>query len=777
MARSISMHLAGGSFIALVALTLSAPVVAQIQPPAEAAAQADYADIIVTANKRNQNINDVGLSITALDGDDLINKGVSSSQDLAKVVPAFTVAASADGTPIYTLRGVGFNSSNLGAQPTVSVYLDEAALPYGPMTQGPIFDLERVEVLKGPQGTLFGQNSTGGAINYIAAKPTNTFQAGVVGSVGRFSTFQGEAFVSGPLSDTLSARLAVAGTHSGDWQTNYTRDDSIGRQRKFAARAILNWEPTDALKVSLNLNGWIDKSDNQIPQFFAASPRVPSQATPALFTQPSAPRNDRAADWDVGRPFNRDNKMGQAVLRVDYELADHVTLTSLSNYEYVKIHSIFDNDGTDLGFSYVTTSGHVEAFNQEVRLAGQFGAANVTVGGNYSTDNSYESSLQDFGGILSSTTNVGATTANPDGVGDILFNENRGKQSNRSAAVFGNLEYAITPRVTLIGGVRYTDIKHTNQACSADAGDGSFSNVINGLFGSPVTQPGGCVTLELTDAGFAAPFPRQSFKENNVAWRAGINFKPSARSLLYVLVSRGFKAGNYPVINATARSQFQPVRQEQLTAYEGGVKLGLFDRKVQLNGAVYYYDYKDKQLLTNTTDPVFGLLPVLANVPKSKVQGFDVDATVRPVEGLTLRGALAYADSKIKNFQGFDAFNTPTDLSGKSFNFAPKWTSTADVEYRARINGRMEMFVGGDMLYNSTTYADLAQTQSLRIAAYTIFGARVGVGSADGKWSATVWGKNLTNKYYWYNTQVGYDTIWRLTGMPATYGVTFRLGF
>ena len=728
--------------------------------------------IIVTANKREQNLNDVGLSITALSGDTLTDKGIASAQDLAKVVPALTVASSADGTPVYTLRGVGFNSSNLGAQPTVSVYIDQAALPYGPTTQGPLFDLERLEVLKGPQGTLFGQNSTGGAINYIANKPTDVFEAGVSGSFGRFGTVQGDAFVSGPISDTLRGRIALNVARSDGWQYNYTRDDKIGDQNKVAGRLILEWEPSDALLVSLNLNGWIDRSDNQIPQFLVASPRVASQASPLLFTQPPAPQNNRAADWDANRSFDRNNRMGQAVLRIDYEIADRITLTSLSNYQYVKIRSTFDNDGTDLPLSYVTTSGHVEAFGQELRLSGQFGAAQITVGGNYSDDNSYESSFQDFGGILSSTTNVGATPGNPAGVGDILFNENRGRQTNKSIAAFGNIEYELSPQLTAIAGVRYTDLKHTNQACSADTGGGDFSGVINALFGSPITQPGGCITLDFDGAAFTAPFPVQSFKEDNISWRAGLNFKPTEDILLYGLVSRGYKAGNYPVINATARSQFQPVKQEELTAYEGGVKLTLADRRVQLNLAGYYYDYRDKQLLTNTTDPVFGLLPVLANVPKSKVTGFDFDATVSPIDGLTLRGAVGYADSKIKNFAGFDAFNTPVDLSGKSFNFSPKWTATADIDYRAPISGSTNLVLGADMTHNSTTYADLAQTPSLRISPFTIFGVRAGVESQDGRWAATIWGKNIFDKYYWYNAQVGYDTIWRLTGQPASYGVT-----
>ncbi|MFC6437192.1 TonB-dependent receptor domain-containing protein [Novosphingobium resinovorum] len=149
---------------------------------------------------------------------------------------------------------------------------------------------------------------------------------------------------------------------------------------------------------------------------------------------------------------------------------------------------------------------------------------------------------------------------------------------------------------------------------------------------------------------------------------------------------------------------------------------------------------------------------------------------LRYARQLTLRGSVGYADSKIKDFAGYDAFNTPVDLSGKSFNFSPKWTANADVEYRFPV-GSMEAFVGGDMSYNGATYADLAQTSSLRIDPYTIYGVRAGVGAPDRSWTATVWGKNVSNKYYWYNVQVGYDTIWRLTGMPATYGATlsFRM--
>jgi outer membrane receptor protein involved in Fe transport len=166
---------------------------------------ADTAEVVVTAQRRKERLSDVGMTVASVDGELLNERRIDTAADLTQVVSALSVAENADGTPVYTLRGVGFNSTSLGAQPTVSIYQDEAPLPYGPMTQGPLFDLERVEVLKGPQGTLYGQNSTGGAINYIAAKPTDHFSTGVNASIGRFATFQGQGFVSGPLTEGLTA--------------------------------------------------------------------------------------------------------------------------------------------------------------------------------------------------------------------------------------------------------------------------------------------------------------------------------------------------------------------------------------------------------------------------------------------------------------------------------------------------------------------------------------------------------------------------------------------
>ncbi|MCK9247232.1 MAG: TonB-dependent receptor plug domain-containing protein, partial [Anaerolineaceae bacterium] len=227
---------------------------------------AQLEEIIVTAQKRSQDINDVGMSISAATGQQLANIGVSDVADLVKVTPGLTYTVSQNGTPLFTLRGVGFNDYTPGASPAVSVYVDEVPLAYGAFTKGVTLDLERVEVLKGPQGILFGQNSTGGAINYIAAKPSQDFEAGVKGSYGRFNRVEYEGFLSGGLSDTLSGRVALSGTNSDDWQRSTTSNQELGEEQVFRGRAQLLWEPTETATVLLGLNGWTDKSDTQAGQ-------------------------------------------------------------------------------------------------------------------------------------------------------------------------------------------------------------------------------------------------------------------------------------------------------------------------------------------------------------------------------------------------------------------------------------------------------------------------------------------------------------------------------
>ncbi|MEQ8690559.1 MAG: TonB-dependent receptor plug domain-containing protein, partial [Pseudomonadales bacterium] len=245
---------------------------------APAAAQGLLEEVIVTAQKRAESVSDVPISISAFESDTLDEFRIVDTRDLQKLVPGFTVGDSGFNTPIYTMRGVGFNETTYTAQSTVGVYLDEISLPYTIMTKGPILDVERVEVLKGPQGIFYGRNTTGGAINYIANKPTDEFDAGISMDVGRFQTTDVEAYASGPISETTGWRLAVRDIRSQDGsQDSVTRSsDSLGEQEKTSVRAQLSWQPTLKLRTRLSLDAWQDKSEPRAPQAIQLSPQVPS---------------------------------------------------------------------------------------------------------------------------------------------------------------------------------------------------------------------------------------------------------------------------------------------------------------------------------------------------------------------------------------------------------------------------------------------------------------------------------------------------------------------
>ncbi len=770
-----------------LATTVSAEATAQTVPaPAEASSESadtssyELPEIIITAQKRAQSLSDVGQTINVVDAEQLARQGITTAADLTKALPGLTVAINPDATPIYTLRGVSFNVSYFGAQPTVSVYIDEAPLSFPIMTEGAILDLERVEVLKGPQGTLFGQNSTAGAINYIAAKPTSEFAAGARASYGRFDTFQGEAFVSGPLTDDLRARLAVSSTRSGPWQKSVTRDDELGEQRRAAGRLLLDWQPNERLRLAINLNGWLDKSDTPAPQFVEPRPSVLIQADPQLFTRPITATNARRADWDPGKDFRRNNHFYQAVLRADYDVSDHAVLTSISNFTRAKIHSFSDYDGTNLNFSTTLVTGYAQAVSQELRISGDVVGNRVRyiLGGSFQDDKSLENYRIDA--LLGSAfRNVGAIPDVFPGFGSFRSIIQRGRQANRTWAGFANADWKTTDQLTLSAGFRYTDIRHRSVGCTLDGGDGTaaatigtLSGFIRGQVGLPPSsafRPGGCVTLGPT----FEPFEQDdAFKEDSVSWRLNGNYKIDTDTLVYATASRGYKGGNYPVPAASSFLQLSSVRQEKLTAYEGGVKTKLLDRRFALNASVYYYDYKNKQLQTNYIDPIYGQLLTLSNIPKSKVTGFDIDATAVPAAGITLKSAVTYADTRIGRYSGFDVAGAAVDLTGNPFNYAPKWISVSDAEYQRSISSNLDAFIGATYTYNSKTFADLAGSESLRIRSFGVLDLRAGLGAKSKAWEVMAYVRNATNEYYWNYARTGADSVLRYANLPITYGLT-----
>jgi len=727
-------------------------------------------EVIVTAQKREQSVNSVGMSITAIGGAQLTRLGVANVSDLTKLVPGFTFAQTQSGTPVYTIRGVGFYETSLAATPAVSVYDDEVPLPFAAMTEGAGLDLSRVEVLKGPQGTLYGQNSTGGAINYVAAKPTNTFQAGFDASYGRFNTGDLQGFISGPINDQLSARVALRTTQAGDWQESYTRNASLGAKNETEGRFLLDWRPTDRLKVEFNLNGWVNDSDTQAGQLIAIRPAVPAGETPTEAAYPLSPQNARAADWDPNTKLRENNTFVQGALRAAYALSSDLTLTSITAYEDLSKDEPVDADGTALAISDYDITGRINSVSQELRLSKDTGNLHALIGASYEHDAIFERS---FVNVTDSTDALAVGGNVLDGA------TNFSDQNVNTYAAFSNAEYNILPNLTAQAGVRYTEADRTFSGCTyADAGGSAVLTAVESeLKGGASVPPilaNQCFTF---NAQFTPALVTGKLDQDNVSWRTGLNWKPFGDTLLYANISKGYKSGSFPTASASTAAQYAPVKQESLLAYEAGFKAPLLDRTLQLSASVFYYQYSNKQLRSKELDPVFGPLDDLVNVPQSDVKGAELDARWTPIGGLNIDVGATYLDTNIIKFVGFNEAGALANYAGSPFPYTPKWQVTADAQYDWSLNDKLSAFVGGNLEYHSATTSEIGSDPIFGIRAYAVLDLRAGVQTKDGVWRAELWGKNVTNQYYWNNVYYRVDAIVRYAAMPDTYGATLSYRF
>ena len=733
-------------------------------------------EVIVTAEKWEQSADTVGMPIIAATGDALRERGINSVADLTRLVPGLTVQQSSFNSTSFTLRGVGFFNSDLATPPAVTVYVDEVPLPYPAMTKLSAFDLARVEVLEGPQGTVFGQNATGGAVNYIAAKPTEESAAGVDATYGRFNRLQIGGFVSGPITDQLRLRIAVQGQRGDPWQESITRPgDKLGRIRELQGRATLEWQPDSRFVSRLTLTSTYDGSDSLAAQFIAPLINIPALAVPGLATFPVV-NQPRAADWSPSRPdtnkpfpYASDTTLYQVSWRNDFRPRDDITFTSLTSY--AAFHMAYGQDPSGTPFyidDVVDQDGRVSAFYQELRAAGRHGKINWLLGANYAHDNVKDEPMEFFSDVDLSHL---FEAINPQAYGDeSLF---PAQMHAQTYAAFGQLEFNVTDRLMFENGVRYNVDRRTFDNCSIAVTDhfASFWNLFRGG-AQPLTEVGDCYVLDPANGLAPVDDVHSTLNQNSVSWRTGLNWTAQPGLLLYGNVSKGYKAGAAAVLAASTVAQFQTVPQESLLAYETGVKATLVDRRIQFNASGFYYDYKDKQLRGAVLDPTFGPLEALVSIPRSHVEGAETQLIIRPIEGLTLDTSATYLKTQVDQFTGFNALAQFGNQSGTPFPFSPKWQSITNLDDTFPLAFGIKGFVGGTLTYNSKTYAGVGALDLMRIDNFTLLDLRGGVEFQNGRYRFWAWGKNVTNEYYWSNVFANGNAISRFVGQPATYGVS-----
>ena len=776
---------------------------------AQEATTPTLAEIVVTANKREQRLSNVGMSVDVVTGAQLKERQVNSLEDLAQTVPGLSYSQTQSGSPVFTLRGVGFNDTTLAAYPTVTMYLDQAPLPFSALQKHSAFDLQRVEVLEGPQGTLFGENSTGGAINLIPNQPTDTLSAGVDTTYGRFNELNTEGFVSGPLGDQLDGRIAVRVERMDGWQVSNSRghggvgdinydngfpndaDPTNGSVDNVMGRVILNYRPADWARIQLDINGWNDQTQTEAGQFSGLKVQQPGYADPLVLDTPFSPQNDRAADWVPGIP-HANNTLEQVTLRGDFNLAPSLILTSLTDYVHYEQNQGLDNDGLPVPMNdFPWDNGKIRYLYQELRLSnGSDERLRWIAGANVEHTDEYENQFDTY--FDDSTTRLYAALYGY----PIRTATETNYQEMANGAAFGNLDFDLTSKVTLTGGLRYTRTHNDDSICGHDAAmpndTGAFIFDVDG-FGTYTTKD--CFTtnsLGYTLHGVAPGQPGwfvDALNEHNVSWQGGVNFKPVDNMLLYANIKKGYKAGNFPLTASSNFTQYLPVKQESILAYEVGIKQSLLNNRLQFDGAAFYYDYRNKQLRTKLLTPLYGILDVVQNIPKSSIKGVELQARAIPVVGLTVSLDYTYLDATIDEYSGINAAGLgPTNFAGTRMPFTPKNQVGLDAEQSFALRGSLRGFVGVGYTYRSSTTTvvggDTNPPDSLpvgrilyEIDSYGLLDARFGIENPDKNWRLSVWGKNITDKYYWNNVTQDIDGVTRFAGMPAMFGVTFDYSF
>ena len=727
------VSVSAGALAALFATTAQA----QQGPPADQATTVD--EVIVTAQRREQAAQDVGIALSVLSGESLTQQGITNVNQLQNATPNLEVEpAFGGGAAQFRMRGVGFQDYASNNSPTVGVYVNEVAYPVPVMTQGLIFDIDRVEVLRGPQGTLYGRNTTGGAISFVTKRPTEDLSAGLMTEWGSHDQFRAGGHVSGPLAGGLRGRLAVSTEQGGAWQHNRVTGESIGDADRTGARALLAWEPTESLSLLLDVHGGIDKSENQALYLFSdlrtrlgAGPVIPADKDRSKTGWGLSPRFAASIGRNVKDKPGRDNSSWGTSLNANLALKG-MNLTSISSFETLDRSEYGDWDSSASVEADTFFGSDVDVVSQELRLASDNDSPLTWVAGfYYSKQDLNERYFSDFIDIYNTYAQVTYD------------------QKVESWSLFGQAEYAFAERWKAILGLRYEEETRELE------GFGS-------AFGGSTALPPTSVDTKMTP----------------LTGKAALEFKPADNVLLYGSASRGAKSGGFTTYNTGDSSGIEPFDPEILWAYELGFKADP-SRAVQINGAAYYYDYNGQQVLSAVCG-ANGPVGRFTNAD-SKIYGAELEGVFRPTAGLRISQNLSYKKGEYTDFIDLDigaCQRTPRatvyiDKSGEKIPF-PAWSYGGSVSYDWAVSG---FAVTAEANYSYRDEYPSWLGAKYDVEAYWLANASITVGPEDADWSVAFWARNLFDEEYDLTRNFFTSADIAQPGRPRTIGARLTLRY
>lgn len=795
LAIALVIGLLGAPAPARAAPALDARIDAPLAAPndageVEAEAEAERSTVTVTARRRAEDAQAVPLSLSAVDAG-LIEKSYTvNTRDLAVLVPALNYSSANPRNTAFTIRGLGssvvaVSQANDGLEPGVGFYVDQVYHARPATAAFDFVDLERVEVLRGPQGTVFGKNTTAGAIHLISKPPSFTPESTTEISYGGYNFFQLRAAASGPLiDDRLAVRVSALITRrDGVIRNARTGQDhnDVGNQ---ALRGQLLWAPTSALsfRLTIDYSSFIANCCTQVYLRVGQSRRAAARQYPALaagigYAPASTNPYDRLTDIDAD--LGVDTNEGGIALVSDWKLGRVGTLTSVSAWRFWRWDADNDRDYTGIP---IQLTQHIpsrqDQYSHELRLASDGAGRLGYVAGLYYFYQKIGARPISIYGPSATYWLLGPAPQFPANLLDGYGTDGSTRFRTDSYAVFGEADWRLTDVLRLSGGLRYTQEEKS-------------ANYDTFVFGGLATANATLRNAQLSVLRPQTYAARSS--EGNLSGRASIAFTPLPAITAYASFARGFKSGGINVSGLPLDAQNRPalatavIRPELNTTYEVGFKSRLFGDRLTLNVDGYHTQVRDFQATIVDSSQTVALRGYLSNIPLVKVTGVEADAVLRPVRDMSLRGSLAYAHGSYASYpQGPCPLELQTsatmacNLTGRPLAGLPRWSITLGGDYSRPVpalGAGGQAFLHFDSNWRSGYAGDPSLSRFTYITAYNLTNASIGVRFGRG-WEFAVFARNLFDADYIQNVTIQAGNSGLILGTPSdprVIGATIRL--
>lgn len=791
--------------------TLDTVPVPDYTPAAEAPVVAEQSSgveletVIVTSRRRQERAQDVPISLAVLDGDDLADAGLFRPQDIQERVPGLVVTVPNARLTQYTIRGLGSTSNNDGMESSVGIFLDGVYLGRQGLSMFDLVDLDRVEILRGPQGTLFGKNTTAGALNIVTKAPSPYFESTLEGSYGNEGYRQLRGSITGPLWEgVLAGRLTGYATDRDGNIENLYDGSELNNRHKRGLRGQLLWTPTETLSGRLIAEyGEQNEKCCVYPLVGPVRQAVLERDAFMEYTRASTNPYDREADTNTRTSSAVRQKA--VSLEFNWDVADSSTLTSITAFRDWQF-TPYSDDAMSLDVVPETGVGNNHhQFSQEFRLAADFDGYDAVFGLFYLRQHltGHERNVLGddavgwtFGGLIRESTGLPLTETNfgpvlylliPRATLDGMTVLTDTYQVSESAAGFGSIDWHLTDRLDLTTGVRYTyEWKDAGVTRERTGGCPSCTplyalDVLGALLGSDL---GGLTVDGLLDSVAGGEYERYTTRDEG-AWsgQVALTYKFTPETMSYLSIARGYKGGGIN-LGATGESVKPTFEPEEATSYELGAKTQLAKRAF-ISFATYYTEVDDYQALTFDEEQT--LIPNprqinLLNVGKVTLAGAELEGYGYALPGLMLRAGAAYNRAITQDFPNAPSEVTRVndkDLSGETLYNAPRWSTTAGADYSFPLSYGVAPYAGLDYSYRSGYWATVEHGSGSYVDSYSLVNARLGLRENDRMWDVSLWVRNLLDEDYLAAVYAlyGIGDYGATAGDARTYGVTVRANF